>query len=421
MVIDMIYFFKKYLVHFLFFIFFICACSSSMPSTADGDIKPTVILISIDGFHADYLDKYPSPHLEALAQDGVRATSMIPVFPSLTFPSHYSMVTGLYPEHHGIVSNSMNDPQIGKFALSDQTSVEDSRWWGGEPLWVTVQKSGQKSGTLFWPGSATKIVGKFPNYYRKYEKGLAYSKRVQQILQWLDLPAKDRPTFLTLYFEAVDSAGHAYGPESSQVKKAVARVDRAIGGLMRGLRERKIFGSVNLIIVSDHGMSAVDPKNVITISDHISLKDVDVRVSGATLVGLEPELGKQEEIFQALKKASPHLQVYHKSEIPLRFHFQVHSRIPEIMAFADEGWIVQLSHFNPSGKALRGMHGYDNELSSMAALFLAHGPAFKNGVQIKEFLNIHIYPLILRLLSVQPAANDAADFNPMNFALQDGF
>lgn len=410
--------FKKYFVTLLFLI--VCACSTS-PSRpqllAIPEIKPTVILISIDGFRADYLDKYEAPHLKKLALDGVHAKSMIPVFPSITFPSHYSMVTGLHPEHHGILSNSMNDPELGKFTLSDQKVLHDGRWWGGEPIWLTVQKQGQKSATLFWPGSDVKIAGQFPNYYRSYEKGFAYSKRVQQILQWLDQPLQDRPTFLTLYFEAVDSAGHEYGPDSIQVKKAVARVDRVIGRLIKGLKERKIFDRVNLIIVSDHGMVALDPQNVITISEHISLKDIDVRISGATLVGFNPKLGKEEEILQGLKEAGPHLKVYKKQEIPARFHFQDHPRIPEIMAFADEGWLLQLSRFNPSGKFLRGMHGYDNELPSMAALFVAHGPDFKKGVQIGSFLNIQIYPLISHLLSVQPAANDAGDFNPANFAM----
>lgn len=393
-----------------------CSASSGVRSTV---FKPTVILISIDGFRADYFEKYEAPHLKALAARGVRAKHMLPVFPSITFPSHYSMVTGLHPEHHGILSNSMSDSVLGRFTLSDRKAVENPQWWGGEPIWVTAQKQGQKSGTMFWVGSEAKVAGQSPTYFLKYNAGLSYSRRVQKLLSWLDLPDADRPTLLTLYFEAVDKAGHVFGPDTDEVKSAILKVDHALGELLSGLETRKMTDKVSLIVVSDHGMAKVGEGQQIYLEDYISLKGLKTPVSGATLVGLSPKTSTQADaVYTKLKNAHPHLKVYRKAEIPARWHFQNHPRIPEIVAFADEGWMVAARKGFKDMIAPRGMHGYDNALPSMAALFVAAGPAFKNGIQVEPFLNIHVYPLVARLLSVKPAPNDAVDFTPEKLGLK---
>lgn len=374
-------------------------------------LKPSVLLISLDGFRYDYFDKYHPKNLEAIAAQGVKAEALIPVFPSLTFPNHYTIVTGLYPAKHGIISNDMKDPtimdpnkptQLWKFSLGNTIAMDDPRWWQGEPIWLTVENQGQKSGTMFWPGSNVPIQGKLPSYFKKYSGSVTSSDRVKQVLNWLDLPDADRPTFFTLYFEAVDSAGHKYGPDSPEVKQAVADVDQNIGDLMAELKKRGIDQQLNVIIVSDHGMSAVKANHVINISQYIDLKEVDVISTGAVtnINPLDPK--DTDTIYNALVNAHPNLKVYKKSQIPARFQYTGNTRIPEIVGIADEDWYIS-TKANTSSAAT---HGYDNANPNMHGIFLADGPAFKDGVTVAPFENIHIYELMANILGLKPAKND---------------
>ncbi len=220
-------------------------------------IRPIVILVSIDGWRHDYLERFAPPTLTRLAAAGVRAEALIPIFPSKTFPNHYTLVTGLYPERHGIVSNSMIDPNLpGRFTLRDRVVQQDTRWWGGEPLWITSQQQGQLAATMFWPGSDVEIDGHRPRYYRTFENELPNEERVDQLLAWLDQPEATRPTFLTLYFSTMDNAGHDGGPDSPEVGEAAAIVDRAIARLVNGVRAQGLESRVNYVLVSDHGMAA---------------------------------------------------------------------------------------------------------------------------------------------------------------------
>jgi len=223
--------------------------------------QETLILISIDGFRPDYLEWYDAPNLSALAREGVSAPDgMLPVFPSKTFPNHYSIVTGLYPSSSGMLSNTMYDEESDSwFRMRDRSAVEDPVWWGGEPIWVTAEKQGRVSATYFWVGSEAPIQGIQPTFWYRFDGSVPGKERVDQALAWLDLPLQERPTFITLYFEDVDSIGHRFGPESQEVEEAVARMDGLIGRLLVGLRERTLLDSVNLMIVSDHGMAEIDP------------------------------------------------------------------------------------------------------------------------------------------------------------------
>ena len=236
----------------------VLACLLTLPLSLQAqakpitDLQPTVILISLDGFRYDYLSRYRPPQLNSLAAEGVRARWMIPSFPSKTFPNHYTIATGLYPQHHGIVENNIYDPIFkAVFTLSDRKEVENGRWWLGEPIWVTAEKQGQRSGSVFYPGTEGEIAGTRPSFWKKYDEGTSNDVRVDTILSWLDLPRDQRPTFLALYFSDPDDAGHAFGPISSETKKAVLKVDSEIGRLIEGLKAREIFSQMNLIIVSD--------------------------------------------------------------------------------------------------------------------------------------------------------------------------
>jgi len=373
-----------------------------------GCSQQAVILISLDGFRWDYPDKFPAPNLQQLAKNGVRAKAMIPAFPTKTFPNHYTIVTGLYPAHHGIVANTMYDPEFdAKFSLSNRDAVSDGRWWEGEPLWVTAEKQNQRSGILFWPGSEAKIAGVRPTHWKVYDDDFPNPARVDTVLAWLDLPAKRRPTFLTLYFSDVDNAGHHHSPDSPEVKNAIQDVDQLLGRLMDGLKARGIKNRVNLVIVSDHGMTPVTPDRVIYLDDYLDLNKVNI-VDWNPVVAVRPREMNEDEIYHKLANAHPNLQVYRKHEIPARFHYQNHRRIAPIIGIADDGWTISRHGMRNTAERLHttGEHGYDNQLAVMRAIFIAHGPAFKSGLVVEPFQNIHLYSLICEILKLQPARND---------------
>ena len=383
-----------------------CTPCATPPSAAEAaEEGGAVILVSIDGFRPDYLKRFDAPNLRRLASEGVHAPAgMIPVFPSLTFPSHYSLVTGLYPEHHGIVANTIYDPEWDAwFRIRDPSAIADARWWGGEPIWVTAQRQGLRSATFFWVGSEAPIRGVQPTYWKKFDSSIPSARRVEQVLRWLDLPKAERPAFLTLYFGEVDSKGHRYGPDSVQLAEAVRRVDGHVGRLIRGLEERDLLGRVNLVVVSDHGMAATSPERTITLKEYIDLADVTI-VNLSPVLMLRPRPGKLEKVLAALHGAHPHLAVYRKKEIPERLHFRDHRRITPLVGLADEGWLIVTGR--GSRGLPKGMHGYDNALDSMRALFVAHGPAFRSEVEIESFDSVHLYELLAAVLGLDPAPND---------------
>jgi predicted AlkP superfamily pyrophosphatase or phosphodiesterase len=375
------------------------------------DFKPTVILVSFDGWRWDYRTRYSAPNMTRLAERGVSA-DLIPSYPSKTFPNHYTIVTGLYPGHHGIVANTIKDPSTGRrLTMSNTREVQDPMWWGGEPIWITVQRTAQLSAAMFWPGSEAPIEGHRPNFWAPFNDELPGADRVDQVLSWLDLPAERRPTFLTLYFNEVDGAGHSFGPSSTQVRSAVRRADGHLGRLMRGLERRHLTDRVNLVLVSDHGMAETTLNQVVVLDDYISLDDVEIVDINPTL-GLFPKAGKEEAVYKALVDANPRLKIYRKSETPAQWHYRDHPRIPPIVGVVDEGWQV-LPRATVSERVLRrmigprGEHGYDpNEATSMRGIFVAAGPAFKTGVTVPAFENVQIYNMLSRILGATPAKND---------------
>jgi predicted AlkP superfamily pyrophosphatase or phosphodiesterase len=378
------------------------------------DLQPTVILISLDGFRYDYLNLYRPANLNALANDGVRARWMIPSFPSKTFPNHYTIATGLYPQNHGIVENNIYDPVFkAVFTLSDRKEVENSRWWLGEPIWVTAEKQGQRSASVFYPGTEGEIAGTRPSFWKKYDEGTSNDVRVNTILSWLDLPRDQRPTFLALYFSDPDDAGHAFGPVSRETKKAVLKVDGEIGRLIAGLKSRGIFSQINLIIVSDHGMATVRWSNAILLDRLFDTKLASRIFWTREIVSIFPKPGKEDEIYQSLKRKLPaQARVYRKAEMPARFHYSRSPRIAPLLVLPAEGWILtnsqEFSELEAKGetKTDRGGHGYDNQLASMRAIFIGHGAAFRKGKLVEPFENIQVYNIMTRILGLKSAPND---------------
>ena len=369
-----------------------------------------LILISLDGFRWDYLRKAPAPALQRLVERGVRAEGLIPSFPTKTFPNHYTIVTGLTPEHHGIIANDIRDPATGRtFAMSKASEVRDSMWWGGEPLWVTAERAGRRAGTMFWPGSEAAIGGVRPTQWLPYRESMSGAARVDQVLAWLDLPASKRPLLLTLYFEDTDSAGHTNGPDSEAVRRAIGHVDGYIARLVRGLERRGLAARTNIVVVSDHGMAATVPKQVIELDDYISLDDVEVVDINPTL-GLFPARGKENVVYRALAAAHPRLHVYRRQETPEAWHYREHRRIAPIVGVVDEGWqIVRGTVVERAVRAVvppRGLHGYVPSVVSMHGILIAAGPAFKQGVTVPAMENVHVYNALATALGVKPAPND---------------
>jgi len=375
------------------------------------DLQPTVILISFDGFRWDYTSKAPTPNLRRLMMRGVHARNLIPEFPSKTFPNHYSIATGLYPGHHGIVANNIFDPPTGRlFATTRAEEVRDPMWWGGTPIWTLVERSGAPSATMFWPGSEAPHDGVMPRYWEAYNENKPANARVDQILSWLDLPTAQRPRLLTLYFEDTDAAGHERGPDSQAVRDAIARDDGYIGRLTSGLARRGILDRVNIVVVSDHGMAAVNDDRIIVVDDYISLDDVTISDINPTL-GIFPKAGKEDEVYRRLAGANPHLKVYKKADTPERWHYRDHPRVPPILGVADEGWQVlrRVSVANIAARTVggqRGTHGYDPQLTSMRAFFVAAGPAFKRGATVDPFESVSLYNVFAKILGLSPPPND---------------
>lgn len=385
--------------------------SCGQPRTSPVPARVPVVLVSIDGLRYDYLDRYPSPNLHRLIAEGVRAP-MVPVFPSKTFPNHYTIVTGLFPAHHGVVDNTMYDPAIGStFRLSDSAAQVDPRWWGGEPLWVTAEKQGRIAASYFWPGSEAPIEGIRPSEWRHYDGKVPNADRVRQVLQWLRRPAGERPDFVTLYFDEVDHAAHVYGPDSPEARTALWHVDSVIGMLMDGVKGADGRPAVNVVIVSDHGMSPISPDSVVALDEYLDLSLLERITGGNPLLGLWPKSGTEQQVLRALQERNPHLSVWSREEIPARFHYRGNPRIPPVLALAAPGWSVTLRRRDVEQNPARftgGQHGYDDTVSVMRASFIAAGPAFREGYVSPPFRNIHVYDLITGILGLRPAPNDGS-------------
>jgi predicted AlkP superfamily pyrophosphatase or phosphodiesterase len=295
--------------------------------------------------------------------------------------------------------------------MSNRQEVQDPLWWGGEPIWVSTQREGHTAAPLFWPGSEAPILGQRARFWEAFDEKVSPTARVDRLLAWLDLPVAERPTFLTAYFSDVDGAGHDSGPDSRAVADAVRRVDRYLERLMRGLARRRLQDRVNVVIVSDHGMAEANMKRVIALDDYVSLDGVEVIDLNPT-IGLFPPAGREDAVYQALSKAHPRLKVFRKAETPLGWHFRNHPRVPPIVGVVDEGWQVMrratLDRQLAQGEqGSIGVHGYDPATArSMHGIFVASGPAFKSGVTVAPFENVHIYDALAKVLGIKPAAND---------------
>ncbi|XP_030261662.1 ectonucleotide pyrophosphatase/phosphodiesterase family member 1 [Sparus aurata] len=377
--------------------------------------RPPLILVSLDGFRAEYLKDHSShlPVINKLRNTGTTTPYMRPVYPTKTFPNHYSIVTGLYPESHGIVDNKMYDvTQDAFFSLKTDEKL-NPKWYQGEPVWITAMRQKLKTGTFFWPGSDVAINGTHPDYYMVYDKSITFEKRVSKLFEWLKLPQGQRPDFYTLYLDEPDSSGHRYGPASTQVVEALENVDRILGTLMDGLTQRNLQHCVNLIIVSDHGMEEASCEKALYVSSYID-NTADFSVIQGPAARIRPSR-LPENFFSfdyeglvknlSCRTSDQPMRPYLKENLPKRMHFANNKRIERGHLYMKSGWQAALNR-----KELKyctgGYHGSDNLFTNMQAIFIGYGPGFKESTVVPPFENIEVYNLMCDLLDIRPSPNN---------------
>jgi Type I phosphodiesterase / nucleotide pyrophosphatase len=374
------------------------------PNTAEQQAKPYVILVSLDGFRYDYPRIYHSPNLDALGARGASAPEgMIPAYPSITFPNHYTIVTGLYPEHHGIVANAFYDPVRKQvYSYKDEQTVTDGTWYGGTPLWVLAEQQGMRAACFFWPGSEADIQGVRPTYYMKYDAKFPNRARVEQVLAWLQLPPERRPHFITLYFSDVDSAGHAHGPDSPKVASAVREVDDEVGSLVADVAKLNL--RVDVIVVADHGMAKVEG-DWINLSEFFDTRLLEKSVESAMY---PRSAANAESIFAALDGKSDKFKVYRNGQVPAGLHFDGNLREGDPVVVATGPYLIHVNAppggaggaMRPAGPPV-GMHGYDPaHMAEMKAIFFAAGPDIRRGEKVAPFEDVNLYPWIARILGL---------------------
>ena len=369
---------------------------------------PYVLLISFDGFRYDYADKFNAPTFKSLVAKGAYAEGLIPTFPSKTFPNHYSIITGLYPGHHGLVDNNFYDPARHElYEMKNIQRVRDAYYYGGTPLWKLASDHGLKSASFFWIGSDLTDPKLRPDYYYTYDESVPDTTRIQQVITWLTLPARDRPHFITVYFSSPDHEGHLFGPSSDETQAAVQHADAALKSLLEKLETLSL--PINTIIVSDHGMEELEKKaeTYIFLDEILNRKDTTLHVAnGGTQVHLYlREHAKVDSLYRKLKGNDRRYSVLPRQQFPGRWHYNV-ARAGDLLLLANPGFyfIDQertkfLSALQP-GKYF-GVHGYDpKRVKNMQGIFFAFGPNIRAGQKIKAFENIHVYPLVAKILNL---------------------
>ncbi|RXK87485.1 alkaline phosphatase family protein [Filimonas effusa] len=371
-------------------------------NSAAAQQQPYVILISADGFRYDYAEKYNAQHLIALGEKGVRASSMIPSYPSVTFSNHYTLVTGLYPSHHGLVSNYYYDrARNTSYAMHDKVKVRDGSWYGGTPLWVLAEQQQTLSASMFWVGSEAAIQDTRPTYYYDYNEGIPVNRRIGIVKEWLSLPEDRRPHFITFYVSEPDHAGHHYGPDAEETRHAVLSVDSIVYNLTQAVASTGL--PVNFIFVADHGMTAVNREQPLKLPEGIDTSKFMVSSSGTTLMLYGKSKTDIRRLYKALKKADKpenHYKIYRKQDMPAHLHYgekdDRFDRIGDILLLPEWPYVFANKKPNP------GYHGFDpTVVKDMHAIFMAWGPAFKQHLKIPSFENVNVYPLVAQILDLK--------------------
>ncbi|KAL2816251.1 alkaline-phosphatase-like protein [Aspergillus cavernicola] len=401
---------------------------TSLLSNGTALFAPTTILISLDGFRADFLSRGLTPTLNAFIADGVSPQYMLPSFPSVTFPNHFTLVTGLYPESHGVVGNTFWDPELQEQFYYTHPSVSmQPKWWNAEPLWMTAENQDVRTAIHMWPGSEAHIGGVEPSFIDPYNGTEALPRKTQRILDLLDLPGLEesqsdpaRPQFIAAYVPNVDADGHKFGPNSTEIRGTISQADDMLASLFSGLQERNLTDIVNIVIVSDHGMATTSTERLVQLDDLIDLS-LTSHIDGWPLRGIRPKRPEdlktlQDQLELVASKYSHAIEIYTRESMPDRYHFKNNDRIAPLWVIPKTGWaIVERPEYDAQAALQtgdvyhpRGIHGYDHEHPLMRAIFIARGPAFPHppNSRVDVFQNINVYNILCDSLGITPHANN---------------
>lgn len=385
-----------------------------------GQQRNYTILISFDAFRWDYPDRGLTPNLDFIRKNGVHALSLQPCFPSKTFPNHYSIATGMYPENHGIIANSFTNPFNNlKYSLYDSIAKDNAIWYKGEAIWETAKRQGVISASYFWPGSELNIDYRRPDYSKKFIYTTPYDDRINGVLEWLQFPYDDRPNLIMVYFDATDTSGHNYGPNSTEVNQSIAMEDSLLGKIFLGLKELNLIDSTNVIVLSDHGMTELSPDRVINIDKLLTGFQFKSSDKG-TMMFIYPDEAEKNIIYQRLKDSEKNYKTYWKKDLPDYLHYKDNPFVADIVLIAELGYSLfdgkDLENY--SKKFPLGNHGYDPSNIDMHGIFYAIGPDFKSGYTCGTLINIDIYPLLAKILRIFPNNNIDGKLERIEFLLK---
>lgn len=387
---------KRLLIFFQAFIALAGAILSGCSAPKERDRY--VVVLSMDGFRADYPERAYTPTLDSLAAVGVRSVFR-PSFPSVTFPNHYSMATGLHPDHHGLINNFFYAPDLDSvYRMADPTP----EFYGGEPIWNTAEKQGIRTASFYWVGSEFSVQGRQPSIWKPFDKRVSFSDRADSVIAWLQLPEKIRPHLVMWYMEEPDAIGHIFTPDSSETLLKVEELDRVLNHFFTEARKLDIFDEIDFIVLSDHGMATITPDKYVNLNDYLPRDSFEYIFDGVPTL-LYPKAGYTDKAYAILKQV-PHITVWKKNEIPEKYIYGSNPRIGDLVVMPDIGAYVNFrteSSFN-----LTATHGYDNYAPEMQAIFYAAGPSFKQHVELPPMENVNLYQIIAHLLNIKPAVND---------------
>jgi len=391
--------------------------------------KEYVLLVSFDGFRYDYSNIVDTPNFDKIEKEGVKAKSLKPIFPTLTFPNHYSIATGCYADKHRIISNTFYSKTLDRvYSMYDRETVSDSAFYGSEPIWLTAERNGLKTASYFWVGS--EAMGKTPSIYKNYDSAVPFTARIDSVISWFGLPEDKRPELALLYFNEPDHTGHMFGPESVEISDMVLQSDFILGYLLEQINTLSIKDKLNLIVVSDHGMSTVSQDKLIFLDDFLSKDMINYQGGGAICMINQKE--RPNFSFKNLFKKTRYslkeinkrinfiefIDVYKKEKIPYEYHF-LNQDSPDFLLVADNEWfITDRKNSSKIGKTLNGMHGYDPKYLETHGIFYAMGPSFRKGYNMKSFENIHVYPIICKILNIPEHENIDGDIDQVRMMLR---
>lgn len=364
-----------------------------------------LVVLSMDGFRWDYPDKTSTPNLDSIARTGVKAEGIIPAFPSKTFPNHYTMATGIYPDHHGLVNNTFFDPETETiYRIGDSAARNNPHYYGGEPIWVTAAKAGMKTASFFWVGSELPIQGIQPDYWKKYDTDFPFEQRIDTVIYWLGLPVEKRPRLIMWYLHEPDAIGHRYGPGHRETNNMVTYLDSLVGVFCRKINTLPHASRINLVITSDHGMAVISEDKVVDLKEIVPGEWVEHVIGGNPNYNILAKEGFVDSVYNLLLTVE-NIKAWRNPDVPVSLNYGKNPRTLDITVVADLGWSIHWKR-NPRYVNSGGTHGYDPANSEMHAIFYASGPAFKKSRTHPRFENVNLYVLMTELLGLQPTAND---------------